>query len=65
MSLTIDCGEGKHTVCSGSGTDVYLIPQESGDRFYCGCGCHHDRASVKGVPCQDPDCPSGLADDNG
>ncbi len=40
MALTIDCGEGKHDVCSGSGTDVYLFPQESGKRFTCACRCH-------------------------
>jgi hypothetical protein len=51
MSVTIDCGEGKHTVCSGSGTQPYLIPQEAGPRFFCGCPCHH---GGEGVPCSDP-----------
>lgn len=40
MSRTIDCGEGKHDVCSGSGTQPYLIPQEAGKEFSCECPCH-------------------------
>lgn len=56
MSITIDCGEGKHKTCSGSGTQPYLIPQEAGDRFYCGCSCHHSegaglRGEIRGVAC--------------
>jgi hypothetical protein len=38
--MTIDCGEGRHLVCSGEGTDVYRIPQEGGVRFACACSCH-------------------------
>lgn len=41
MSVTIDCGEGRHDVCLGAGTQHYLIPQlNDGERFDCSCGCH-------------------------
>lgn len=40
MSVTIDCGEGRHAVCCGSGSDPYLIPQEAGEEFPCRCPCH-------------------------
>jgi hypothetical protein len=39
-TTTIDCGEGKHDLCIGWGTDSYLIPQRAGERFDCGCSCH-------------------------
>lgn len=50
VSVTIDCGEGKHEVCSGSGDQPYLIPQDAGPRFECGCPCHHGGI---GVPCRE------------
>lgn len=57
MGVTVDCGEGKHTICSGRGHTAYLFPQESvpwGEpAFYCGCGCHHDGREGC-VPCSDP-----------
>jgi hypothetical protein len=43
MSLTIDCGEGRHfPICVGTGTERYLMPQDNdeGDEFVCACGCH-------------------------
>jgi hypothetical protein len=42
MSLTIDCGEGRHApVCRGAGTEHYLIPQhDDGTEFVCACRCH-------------------------
>ena len=40
MSVTIDCGEGRHTACCGSGSDPYLIPQDAGEEFPCRCQCH-------------------------
>lgn len=41
MSLTIDCGEGKHGICRGWGTHHYLIPQmDDGQEFECACPCH-------------------------
>lgn len=41
MSLTIDCGEGKHDICSGTGRHHYLIPQlNDGEEFECACSCH-------------------------
>lgn len=52
MAVTVDCGEGKHALCTGRGRIAYLFPQESRGRdeppFYCGCACHHDG---DGVPC--------------
>lgn len=53
MSVTVDCGEGKHDLCTGTGRQAYMFPQE--DRwppdppFNCGCQCHHDGT---GVPCK-------------
>lgn len=53
MSITVDCGEGRHDLCSGQGHTAYLFPQESRDLdrppFDCGCRCHHDG---RGVPCK-------------
>lgn len=61
MSITIDCGEGKHDLCIGTGRSAYMFPQE--DRFppdppfYCGCQCHHegvkgrDGERIFGTPC--------------
>jgi hypothetical protein len=42
MSLTIDCGEGRHApICRGAGTEHYLIPQhDDGTEFVCACKCH-------------------------
>jgi hypothetical protein len=42
MSLTIDCGEGRHApICRGAGTEHYLIPQhDDGQEFVCACRCH-------------------------
>jgi hypothetical protein len=43
MSLTIDCGEGRHfPICTGTGTERYLMPQQNdpNDEFVCACGCH-------------------------
>lgn len=58
MSVTVDCGEGKHDLCSGRGRTAYLFPQESPEpdepSFYCGCPCHHNETSS--VPCMDPGC---------
>ena len=52
MSITVDCGEGKHDLCVGKGRTAYLFPQESRGTdeppFACGCRCHHDGT---GVPC--------------
>ena len=54
MSITVDCGEGKHTVCRGKGRTAYMFPQEDRDydepEFNCGCRCHH---GGEGVPCQE------------
>lgn len=54
MSLTVDCGEGKHDLCAGTGHTAYLFPQESRGYaeppFNCGCRCHHDG---RGVPCKE------------
>lgn len=47
MSVTVDCGEGRHDVCSGSATKTYLIPQLDGERFECGCYCHHPKLRVE------------------
>lgn len=38
--MTVDCGEGKHELCIGWGTETYLFPQLDGDRFECRCWCH-------------------------
>lgn len=55
MSVTVDCGEGKHDLCVGYGHTAYLFPQDSRDLdeppFNCGCVCHHDG---RGTPC--PEC---------
>lgn len=55
MSVTVDCGEGKHDLCTGTGRTAYLIPQESRGfdepPFNCGCPCHHDGGL--GVPCKE------------
>lgn len=54
MSVTLDCGENKHDLCTGTGRQAYLVPQE--DRwppdppFNCGCTCHHTRDAK--VPCR-------------
>jgi hypothetical protein len=41
LSLTIDCGEGRHQVCRGAGTQHYLVPQyDDGTEFACACKCH-------------------------
>ena len=52
MARTVDCGEGRHGQCTGTGRTAYLVPQESRDldepAFHCGCRCHHDG---QGVPC--------------
>lgn len=54
MSLTVDCGEGKHDLCTGSGDQPYLVPQDAGPRFACGCRCHHDGINgLFGVPCEE------------
>jgi hypothetical protein len=37
--ITIDCGEAKHELCIGWGTEAYNIPQHEG-RFDCVCWCH-------------------------
>lgn len=54
MSLTVDCGEGRHNACTGHGRTAYMFPQESRGRdeppFARGCVCHHDG---RGVPCQE------------
>jgi hypothetical protein len=54
MSVTVDCGEGKHTLCGGTGRIAYLFPQESRGYdeppFACGCECHH---GGQGVPCRE------------
>lgn len=59
MPITVDCGEGKHDLCTGTGRTAYLISQESRGYdeppFYCGCHCHHDGS---GTPCGDPECPT-------
>jgi hypothetical protein len=65
MSVTVDCGEGKHDLCAGTGRTAYLFPQESRDLgqkpFACGCPCHHEG---RGVPC--PECaPTGTPDTEG
>lgn len=61
MAITVDCGEGKHKLCSGRGHTAYLFPQESipldKPAFHCGCWCHHDGT---GVPCQF--CESGTGE---
>lgn len=45
MSITIDCGEGKHSVCSGYGTHHYLVPQlNDGKEFECACPCHKQQS---------------------
>lgn len=45
MSVTVDCGENKHDLCTGTGRTAYLIPQDSRSldepEFNCGCTCHH------------------------
>lgn len=39
--LTIDCGEGKHNLCIGWGTERYPdATRRGGERFTCGCPCH-------------------------
>lgn len=57
MPITVDCGEGKHDLCIGTGHTAYLFPQESRKLdeppFYCGCRCHHDGT---GTPCKDITC---------
>ena len=40
MSVTIDCGEGKHDLCVGWAKQTYLFPQYDGERFECDCPCH-------------------------
>lgn len=41
MSVTIDCGEGKHEICRGRGRQHYLMPQyDDGEEFECECPCH-------------------------
>jgi hypothetical protein len=40
MSVTIDCGEGRHGLCVGYGESPYLFPQLAGDTFTCACHCH-------------------------
>lgn len=54
MSVTVDCGEGKHSLCSGQGRTAHLFPQESRSHdepaFFCGCRCHHDGS---GLPCRE------------
>lgn len=54
MAVTVDCGEGKHALCTGSGRTAYLFPQESRSHdeppFDCGCRCHHDGREGS-VPC--------------
>lgn len=64
MAKTVDCGEGKHDLCTGRGHTAYLFPQESRDHdeppFYCGCKCHH--VSDAKVPCQDPVHQEGSGD---
>lgn len=57
MSLTIDCGEGKHDICRGRGKHHYLIPQENdGTEFICSCPCHKSKGvkdvNPKGAPMQ-------------
>lgn len=58
MSKTVDCGEGRHELCNGTGRTAFMFPQE--DRHYdeppfnCGCPCHHGGS---GVPC--PECNVG------
>jgi hypothetical protein len=53
--ITVDCGEGKHDLCTGTGHKAYLIPQESREPdeppFNCGCRCHHDGTGVPCVEC--------------
>jgi len=54
VSVTVDCGEGKHALCTGRGHTSYLFPQESRELseppFDCGCRCHHGGGA--GVPCR-------------
>lgn len=51
MSVTVDCGEGKHSVCSGIGTHHYLIPQlNDGEPFKCQCPCHTKFVGKPGGP---------------
>lgn len=63
MATTVDCGEGRHQVCTGRGYTAYLIPQDSRRLdeapFYCGCQCHHRGLATggRGVRCSDPECP--------
>lgn len=42
MSWTIDCGEGRHDECTGSGDQTFLIPQLDGIEFICSCLCHEE-----------------------
>jgi len=62
VSRTVDCGEGKHDLCLGTGRVSYLFPQENRDfdepPFFCGCRCHHEGtvSGFRGVPCADPEC---------
>lgn len=61
MAVTVDCGEGKHTLCVGEGHVAYLFPQESRGSdeppFSCGCQCHHDGRDGC-VPCDECGRPS-------
>lgn len=61
MPKTIECGEGRHDDCRGTGKYAWLLPQldvEAG--FACGCDCHHEPGAR--VPC--PEClPRRKKDD--
>lgn len=63
MAKTIDCGEGKHDLCTGTGTRAWMFPQEDDpDGFACGCACHHagpNGSPPTGRPCEE--CyPDGI-----